>query len=478
MRVLGFEISRKAAPPVPTLSTPTSGLGGSWFPIVREPFTGAWQRNIEIRADTALSNVIVFRCVNLIQSDIAKLRPRILEQAGEGPKAIWEEKTSPAFSPVLETPNRWQTRIQFWEQWISSKLNTGNTYVLKERDGRGLVVGMHILDPLRTKPLVADNGDVYYSLQADNLATVNEAVIVPAREIMHDRMNCWFHPLVGLSPLFAAGLAAAGALSIQQHSKYFFENGANPGGILTAPGRIDPQVAQRIKDTWQNEFTGSKVGRVAVLGDNLKYEPMMVNALNSQLIEQWRLTAEMITAAYGVPGYKVGAGSLPQRSRLSMAELDVQYYQQTLQIYIESAEAVLDQGLSLPSYYTVGFDLSGLLRMDFVHLVESIGKGVTAGFLAPNEGRAKLDLPPVEGGDTPYLQQQNFSLSALNRRDQEQPAPTPAAPGSAGSQQATEPDDGADDEEQDAEPGSARRLSQLVKASLAAADRYERRNAA
>ncbi|WP_416380911.1 hypothetical protein, partial [Klebsiella pneumoniae] len=31
---------------------------------------------------------------------------------------------------------------------------------------------------------------------------------VPAREVIHDRFNCLFHPLIGLSPIYAAGLAA------------------------------------------------------------------------------------------------------------------------------------------------------------------------------------------------------------------------------------------------------------------------------
>ena len=44
----------------------------------------------------------------------------------------------------------------------------------------------------------------------------------------------------------------------------------------------------------------------------------------------------------------------------------------------------------------------------------------------PNEGRADLNRLPVQGGNTPYLQQQNFSLAALDRRDQE-PAPEPGA---------------------------------------------------
>jgi hypothetical protein len=41
----------------------------------------------------------------------------------------------------------------------------------------------------------------------------------------------------------------------------------------------------------------------------------------------------------------------------------------------------------------------------------------------------KLDYPAVKGGESPYLQQQNFSLAALAKRDREDPfsKPAPAA---------------------------------------------------
>ncbi|EBB2812037.1 portal protein [Salmonella enterica] len=37
--------------------------------------------------------------------------------------------------------------------------------------------------------------------------------------------------------------------------------------------------------------------------------------------------------------------------------------------------------------------------------------------LTPNEARKSENLPPLAGGDSLYLQQQNFSLEALARRD-------------------------------------------------------------
>ncbi len=60
--------------------------------------------------------------------------------------------------------------------------------------------------------------------------------------------------------------------------------------------------------------------------------------------------------------------------------------------------------------------------------VKAAADALAAGFLKPNEARAQFDLAPVEGGDTQYLQQQNYSLAALNKRDQADPFARPPAP--------------------------------------------------
>src|SRR5690606_19981929 len=208
-------------------------------------------------------------------------------------------------------PNRFQNHIQFKEWWAMSKLTRGNTYALKQRDRRGVVVAQYLLDPGKVTPLVAEDGAIYYQLSADNLTGVSEDVVVPASEIIHDRMNCLFHPLVGVPPLYACGLAAAQGLAIQQQSRQFFGNGARPSGVLTAPGAISQEAADRLKEAWETKFTGSNSGKVAILGDGLKYEPMVMTATDAQMIEQLRMTAEQVCAAYHVPSFKVGIGQMP-----------------------------------------------------------------------------------------------------------------------------------------------------------------------
>lgn len=90
--------------------------GGGWFPLIREAFAGGWQKNCEVSAETSLSYYAVYSCVSLIAGDIGKLRMKLMKQVGD----IWQESSSPSFSPVINKPNRYSTRIEFLTQWMIS----------------------------------------------------------------------------------------------------------------------------------------------------------------------------------------------------------------------------------------------------------------------------------------------------------------------------------------------------------------------
>src|SRR5690554_5388638 len=411
MKVLGLPIpftgeGKKA------LNTVDQNRGG-WLPIIRESFAGAWQQNVVVEHNSVLSNHAVFACQTLIASDIAKLRIKLVRQDSDG---IWTEVSNAAYSPVLRKPNHFQNRIQFMENWVLSKLQRGNTYALKQRDGRGVVIRLYVLDPTLVKPLVSDSGDVFYELRADHLAgVVGDRIVVPAREIIHDRFNCFFHPLVGLSPIFANGLASTQGLAIQNNSTLFFQNGSLPGGILTAPGAIANETAERLKTSWEENFGGANRGKVAVLGDGLKFEQMAVKAVDAQLIEQLKWTAEVVCSTYHVPPYKIGIGQQPTYNNVQA--LNTEYYSQCLQVLIEAIELCLDEGLATGEALGTEFDLDNLLRMDSVTQMEVLDKGKNT--FTPNEARKKVNLPPMTGGDAVYRQQQDFSIEALAKRDQQ-----------------------------------------------------------
>lgn len=393
---------------------PFSPGSNGWWPIIRESFTGAWQQGVEIRAADVLTYSVVYACVSLIAGDIAKLCLRLVEQDQHG---VWTAVEVPAFSPVLRKPNRYQTIIKFVEAWVVSKLTRGNTYVLKQRDRRGVVTALYVLDPSRVIPLVTHSGDVYYQIRRDDLSEVAEEMItVPASEIIHDVMCALWHPLIGVSPIYACGLAALQGLSIQKNSNKFFANGSQPGGVLTAPGAISDETAARLKLYWDTNYTGDNVGKVAVLGDGLNYQGMSVNAVDAQLIQQLDWTGHTVCTCFHVPPYMVGVGPPPPYANIE--PLLQQYYSQCIQSLVTALETCLDDGLALPGGYGVEFDIDDLLWMDTATKTKAAVDSIHSGGMTPNEARAKYyGLGPITGGDTAYMQVQNYSLAALAKRD-------------------------------------------------------------
>jgi HK97 family phage portal protein len=435
MQIGPFTIARTKALQL----APLSQSGNGWFPwgIIRESFTGAWQRNVELRLDDVMTNPTLFACQTLIAADVAKLCLRLVEQDEHG---VWTPIESPAFSPVLRRPNHYQIVTKFVEQWIQSKLSQGNTYVLLQRDNRRIVRAMYVLDPSRVTPLVTPAGDVYYELKRDDLSGITQArlavdgiapdrVLVPASEIIHDRMVCIFHPLIGVTPIYACGQAASQGLTIQSNSNKFFSNGSTPGGVLTAPGAIAQETAERLKAYWEANYTGDNVGKIAVLGDGLKYEAMRQTAVDSQLIDQLKWSDERICSTHHVPPYMVGVGPPPPYANVE--PLLQAYYAQCIQSLLVNFENCLDHGLGLDEkiegkQYGTEFDIDDLIWMDTATRSAAAQTAITSG-LSFNEVRKKYyGVGPVKGGESPLSQQQNYSIAALAERDANDPFAKPA----------------------------------------------------
>lgn len=404
-----------------TLTHPDSR--GSWWNIVREPFTGAWQRNLECKHEDMLAFSTVFTCITLISSDFAKMGAAPYKRSG--PETVWEVfYGSPLYSRLLN-PNWYQTSAQFFEQWMISKLTRGNTYVYMQDSGiPGAAPYLHILNPETVQPLISDSGSVFYSIGENRLVGDRFGITIPAEYVMHDRFNCLYHPLVGISPLYAAALPVIQAREIQRSNALLFKNNASPGGILTVPGNIDDETAAKLRATWESQNGGPRRGGVAVLPDGMQYSPIQVNANDAQVVEQLKWTAEQVCSVFHVPLYKANIG---QPTTANIAQLNQEYYNSCLHPLVQAAQELLWGAMfGGMNNRAVRFDISSLMMMDPISQMDYYDKGSKMGVFEPDYVRRNLGLRPTEGGDTPYLQQQNFSLRALAVRDERLIEGTPA----------------------------------------------------
>ena len=382
-----------------------------WTNIVHEPFSGAWQHNQELKREDLLSFHAVFACISIISKDIGKLPLELKKKNGN----VWVQ-TQDAKLKFLQKPNNFQTMQQFIEHYIISKCIRGNSYVLKMRNSVGNVEQIVVLNPDNVTPLISDAGEVFYQIGADRLAQQSQPMILPASEIIHDRWNCLYHPLVGISPVLACGLAAGQGVSIQQYGSKFFQNNGRPSGVLTMPGRISDDDASKIKSAWDTNYSGNNVGKTAVLGGDVRYVSMGMPAADAQMIEQHKWSAEICCSVFSVPPFKIGIGSLPSGTKPE--DIERIYLNSCLQSLIEAFENCFDDAFDLKAKgYEVFLGVDTLLRMDSMSQMNFYSTGVQRGIISPNEARLQFNYESVAGGDSVYMQQQNFSLEALSKRD-------------------------------------------------------------
>lgn len=402
---------------VPAPSFRGIGWPGGW---PREFTTGAWQRNLTCQTEDLTAFSAVYACVTIISGDIAKLGLNLWRELERGGR---EKAVTHPYWRLFHHPNDWQTVVEFIQQWVTSVLLTGNAYVLMRRDARGVVSSMHVLDPRRVRVYVTEQGEPVYRVAQDTLAdVVTLEELVPARDMIHDRMNPLFHPLVGVSPIISAAGAAAAGNHILEQSGAFFGAMSRPSGLLIpqTPGLLTPQQQKDLKEAWTANYGGAaNAGKVAVLPAHMTWTAMTMTAADSQLIDQLKFSVEDVARAYRVPGFMLG--DLTKVSYRNAEQLTRIYHQGCLQYHLERIEWRLDASLELATDISAEFDLAALFRMESDVRATTAKSWLDAGVKAINEVRAEEGLPPVKGGEKPRLQAQYQPLDA----------PAPAAPASA-----------------------------------------------
>lgn len=459
MKLFGLEIGRQKAGV--TVNVPAV-RGTSYFlgPIM-EAFGGAWSRGIVTEStDNLLKFSPVYACVSRISSDISTLRPMLM---GPGKGGTMVEITNPGspYMALMKRPNPYMNWIQFLAYWIICKLLYGNAYAIKDRDARGIVVALYPVDPRLARPMVAADGEVYYAFSGDQLARIpNGEAMLPASEVVHDRMNTFWHPLVGVPPVYAAAASGTVGIRIQNNSERFFANMSRPSGHLTFPGKVDDDQLKILKKQFEEGFSGANLGRLLVTGGDAKYSQMTIAAEQAQLAEQLKLTVEDVARCFSVPLHKIQAGTMPTYTNI--AAYNQQYLDDCLKVHIEPFERLMTDEVVMKEEYSVELDLSGFMRMDPKTRAERTQILVQSGVLSPNEARLSENLPPVDGGDQPLLQQQMWQIGQL--ADRPPPNDTPAPPAAPANPE--DPEDPVDPEEEDDAEEQAREFLTAIAKGL------------
>lgn len=377
-----------------------------------------WQQDMELQ--DCSHNTAVEACVSAITQTVAMMPVSHWRIDTNGGKT----RLNSSVARVLRRPNQYQTQTDFFLNLIRAELMTGNGIAYVQRNQRNEIVNMHLIPPRSSMPYVdPETQDVFYSVGGNPLIYSEQGVMIPARDILHIRQHTPNHPLIGETPLVAAGMAAAAGNAIQGHNMAFFRNMSRPSGILTTDMKMGSDEVDILRARWKDHTTGQNSGGTPILTHNLKWDSMSMTAVDAEMVEEYKMTVLDVARAFRVPPPIIGA---LEASTFNNVESMMKHWISTgLGFTIRHVEESLERLFNLPPNEEIMFDTDILLRSDFAARMEGLSKGVTAGIFSPNEARRKEGLPDAEHGDEPRLQQQVVPLSYHYEDHPEESLPQP-----------------------------------------------------
>jgi HK97 family phage portal protein len=347
-----------------------------------------------------------------------------------------ERVSTSALSRILREPNKYQSISDFLLNLTGDLYDEGAAYALAFRNTRFEISDLHLMDSRQCWPRIAETGDIFYKLGGNEVVDrmVGEKALeaVPARDVLHVRLNTRRGaPLVGIPPLTSALLEVAASNAMVAQALAFAANQGRPSGVLETDLALDSDQVSELRNRWNEQTQGINQGGTPILTRGLKWHAISMDSRDAQLAELLSISDQRVAAVYRVPLALLSlmSGQGPQGSTESLMSFWVSTGLGFTLNHLEEALGRLFGLRGWPDDY-LELDTEALLRSSMKDRIEALARGVQGGIFAPNEARAKEELPEKPFGDEPRVQQQVVPLSAWGQ--QQQPStPAPPAPPAA-----------------------------------------------
>ena len=367
---------------------------------------------IEVTADSAIRMSTVYACVRLLGDTISSLplgayvrrgRNRISYISAFGEQPEWINK-----------PNPEATRLEFFEQVISSLNIHGNAFILTVRDDMDEVRELYCIHPDDIRIERPSPGEPIIYKMRDSVGAYSR--ILTSKEMLHIPMFRLPGSLYGLGPIAAARLTIGAAMAADTYAAAYFGNAANPGGVIEVPNELTEEQASDIGRDWNITHTGPyRAGKIGILSGGATFRPLTLNAQDAQLLEARRFNVEDIARLFRVPISLLGHPVAGSMSFASVEAQNLSFVQHSLRPLLERLEQALS-GLLPESEGFIKFNLDALLRGTTLERFDAYTKGLREGFLSLNDVRSVEDLAPLgEAGDQYRVPLQN--IDAADARD-------------------------------------------------------------
>ncbi len=390
---------------------PTSGT----IPVSSHDFLaffGIDAKNLpHITIDSALGVPAVAAAVAFLSRTMAALPLHAYRETKDGPKKVSGKLESVIHDAPNDEMDSFKFRQYFWQQVFTG----GRGFAWIERSAQS-IEAIWPMDPGKTTVRreglkliykfdgrdypAADVIDVPYMLKADGVGHYG--------------------------PITNAARAIQLALAMNDYASNFFAGGGVPPLALTGPLPVGaPEMNRMLADINRAIDTAKASGKpITPIPGGYELKPVGLEPDKGQMVEARRFQVEEIARAFQLP--PVFLQDLSRATFSNAEQQDLHLVKHLIGQWAEAFEGELNLklfGRGAKGRY-VEHNLDGLLRGDFKSRIDGITRGIQAGLLTPNEGRALENRPDhanqhaddlfMQGGTVPIGSQLAEAAPAAN----------------------------------------------------------------
>lgn len=208
------------------------------------------------------------------------------------------------------------------------------------------------------------------------------------------------NPVLGYSPLKAIALEIDTDMAATLWNKYFFDNNAEPGGVLETEQVLKDETFNRLKTQWESRHSGpSNAGKLAILEAGLKWKATERSGSDAGYIDTRTFHRDSILTMLGMPK----ALFISDDVNLANAEVAERVFSKET---IEPIMTLITDQMNefLVPYFGenlwIGFESP--VGEDRTKKLEEMKSGINS-WLTVNEVRESYNKAPLDGGDVLYM---------------------------------------------------------------------------
>jgi HK97 family phage portal protein len=334
-------------------------------------------------------------CCQIRAEALANAEPRLFKPRGSA-------VTSHAFLDSLLAGNdlmTWNEILQFSSNYLAL---TGATYWYMDWSGGKYPKGYYPLAGGTYMQIqMAANGSYgqYRYINNGIMQDFKAEEILPFRSINSDPK----HPLIGRPLAAGADYAIQELIAMHNTRMSTFENGSTVEIMLTTEDAVPSEEAEKIIEQIERRHKGvGNANKVGLLPYGLKVEKIGTDVTELMYISAMDDVKREICEVFRVPPAMLG--TVGQYNKANIDAAMAVFLTQTIRPLCKTFEDVITSKL-LPQIGLAGwkFELHVEVPKNDEMIAKTLNTNLMSGLICQNEGRSRLNLPPIPSGDCFFI---------------------------------------------------------------------------